>query len=49
VLIGDYLMPDRNFRAPDLLTSFGKTYREATISKEPTKFTVKISVNSMCN
>jgi hypothetical protein len=28
------------------LTSIGKTSREALISKEPTKFVVKISVNS---
>jgi hypothetical protein len=32
-----------------LLTSIGKTSREALISKEPTKFVVKISVNSRCN
>jgi len=32
-----------------LLTPFGKTSREALISKEPTKFVVKISVNSRCN
>jgi hypothetical protein len=32
-----------------LLTSIGKTFREALISKEPTKFVVKISVNSRCN
>ncbi len=32
-----------------LLTSIGKTSREALMSKEPTKFVVKISVNSRCN
>jgi len=32
-----------------LLISIGKTSREALISKEPTKFVVKISVNSRCN
>jgi len=32
-----------------LLTSIGKTSREALISKEPTKLVVKISVNSRCN
>jgi hypothetical protein len=31
-----------------LLSSIGKTSREALISKEPTKFVVKISVNSRC-
>ena len=31
------------------LTSIGKTSREALISKEPTKFVIKISVNSKCN
>jgi hypothetical protein len=29
--------------------SIGKTSREALISKEPTKFVMKISVNSRCN
>jgi len=37
---------DRNFRAPDIS---GKTSQEAMISKEPTKFLVKISVTSRCN
>jgi hypothetical protein len=32
-----------------LLTSIGKTSRETLISKEATKFVVKISVNSGCN
>jgi hypothetical protein len=32
-----------------LLTSIGKDSREALISKESTKFVVKISVNSRCN
>jgi len=32
-----------------LLTPIGKTSREALISKEPTKFVVKICVNSRCN
>jgi hypothetical protein len=32
-----------------LLTSIGKTSREALISEDPTKFVVKISVNSRCN
>jgi len=32
-----------------LLISIGKTSREALISKEPTKFVVKISVNPRCN
>jgi hypothetical protein len=32
-----------------LLTSIGKTSREALISKEPTKFVVKINVSSRCN
>jgi len=31
------------------LTSIGKTFREALISKESTKYVVKISVNSRCN
>jgi hypothetical protein len=31
-----------------LLTSIGKDSREALISKEHTKFVVKISVNSRC-
>jgi len=32
-----------------LLTPIGKIFREALISKEPTKFVVKIRVNSRCN
>jgi hypothetical protein len=32
-----------------LLTSIGKDSREALISKESTKFVVKISVNSRCS
>jgi predicted nucleic-acid-binding Zn-ribbon protein len=32
-----------------LLTPIGKTSREALISKEPTKFVVKICVNSRYN
>jgi len=32
-----------------LLTPIGKTSREAMISTEPTKFVVKICVNSRCN
>jgi hypothetical protein len=32
-----------------LLTSVGKTSREALISKEPTKIVEKLSVNSRCN
>jgi len=32
-----------------LLTSIGKTSREALMSKESTKFVAKISVNSRCN
>jgi hypothetical protein len=32
-----------------LLTTIGKTSREALISKEPTKFVAKFSVNSRCN
>jgi hypothetical protein len=38
--------PNANFRAPDPI---GKTSPEALISKEPTKFVVKIFVNSRCN
>jgi hypothetical protein len=34
------------FLISGFLTSIGKTSREALISKEPTKFVVKISVNS---
>jgi hypothetical protein len=37
------------FSVSELLTSIGKTSREALISKEPTKFLVNISVNSRCN
>jgi len=40
---------ERRKRISGLLTSIGKTSREALISKEPTKFVVKISVNSRCN
>jgi hypothetical protein len=32
-----------------LLTSVGKTSREALISKEPTKMVEKLSINSRCN
>jgi len=32
-----------------LLTPIGKTSREALIYREPTKFVVKICVNSRCN
>ena len=32
-----------------LLTSFGKNFLEALISKEPTKIVDKLSVNSRCN
>jgi DNA primase len=32
-----------------LLTSTGKTSREDLKSKEPAKFTTKMSVNSRCN
>ena len=32
-----------------LLTSAGTTFREALISKEPTKIVEKLSVNSRCN
>ena len=43
--------PELYFPIPisGLLTSIGKTSREALISLEPTKFVVKISVNSRCN
>jgi len=34
-----------NHRISGLLTSIGKTSREALISKEPANFVVKISVN----
>jgi hypothetical protein len=41
----------KSFNPPisGLLTPNGKTSLEALISKEPTKFVVKISVNSKCN
>jgi hypothetical protein len=32
-----------------LLTSIGKTFREALKSKEPRKLVVRISVNSRCD
>jgi hypothetical protein len=36
-------------RISGLLTSIGKTTREVLISRKPTKFVVKICVNSRCN
>jgi hypothetical protein len=41
--------PNSEFPISGLLTPIGKTSREALISKEPTKFVVKICVNSRCN
>jgi hypothetical protein len=38
-----------NLSISGLLTPIGKTSRKALISKEPTKFVVKICVNSRCN
>jgi hypothetical protein len=37
------------FKISGLLASFGKTSREALISKEPTKVVEQLSVNSRCN